>query len=560
MIELRHYQQPVYDEIMHKLYVEGTDKICCALPTGGGKSVLIGKVADSMHGRTLILTHRIEILLQNSAWLEANKAGALLSGFDTLRHDNKIVIAMVQTLHARIEKYGIEYLGQFDNIILDEVHILVFEKVFSKYKYKKLVGFTGTPVVYGKNIYTEIDGVEYIEPYTLSRIFDDIVCGPDAQDLIDIGYLVQDYNIALELPDFNKLRESKTNPDGYTMKSMNEVYHNTVSLKILDEAYYKYAQGKKTIIFNSSNKVNKFVYDHMKKKGLNVKMFDTSSNREINPDTGKPYKREEIIEWFRNERDAILINTNVFTTGFDVDDIEVVVVNRATKSLALWIQMVGRGSRPTNKIYKDKFTVIDLGQNIHEHGMWSKRRDWKKYFYSPGPRLKNSPDLLSTWECAYCGSLNVKGELTCSICKAEKLDAIIVSSEDKQKKYKEGELKAIQNMPPPSGNKIVQYCVKNEQDVSFAFKLLQQKILELFDHYKVSPSFYERRKGIWVDANGFEKLGFDQRVEEIFRPCYFAIIKQGNGLKGKKRRKYQTELDRILEAVEHKMQYNVKIN
>lgn len=549
-IKLYDYQQPFYNKIIEEIYTNNINRLCCVLPTGGGKSVIIGKLANELKGRTLILTHRVEILQQNSDWLL--NAGILSSKINTLRYDNKIVIAMVQTLHARIQNYGVDYLNEFDNIILDEAHILIFEKVFNKYNFKKLIGFTGSPIVYGKNIYTEIDNVEYIEEYTLSEIFDKIVCGPDSQDLIDLGYLVQDYNIILKLPDFNKLKESKTNPDGYTSKSMNEVYYNTVSLQKLDEAYFKYAKGKKTLIFNSSNKVNKFIYDHMKKKGLNVKMFDTSDNKEINIKTNKKFKREEIIEWFRNERDAILLGTNVFTTGFDVSDIEVVVVNRATKSLALWIQMVGRGSRVTDAIYKDKFTVIDLGQNIHEHGMWSKRRDWKQYFYSSGPRLKNAKNLLSTWECEYCGYLNITGEIICSNCKAEKLTAII---NGKPKKYKDGELEVIQDMPPPRGNIIVRYCEFNNQDVGFALKLTRVKILEMFTHYKVSDSFYKRRKFDYIDSNGKQKDGFDTRIKKMFRPCYFAIINSKNKLKGSKKRKYETELNKIIKAVELKMNY-----
>jgi superfamily II DNA or RNA helicase len=517
MIKLYDYQQPFYNDIVYKL--QTVDKICCVLPTGGGKSVIIGKLANELKGRTLILTHRIEILQQNSDWLL--NAGILSSNINTLKYNDTIVIAMVQTLYARIKTYGIDYLGKFDNIILDEVHILIFEKVFSRYNFKKLIGFTGSPIIYGKNIYTEIDGVEYIEPYTLSEIFDTLISGPDVQDLIDLGYLVQDYNIVLKLPDFDKLKESKTNPDGYTSKSMNEVYYNTVSLKKLDEAYFKYVQGKKTLIFNSSNKVNKFVYDHMKKKGLNVRIFDTS--------------------------------TNVFTTGFDVDDVEVIVINRATKSLALLIQMIGRGSRITNKIYKDKFTVIDLGQNIYEHGTWSKKRNWFEYFYSPGPKLKNNRDLLSTWECEYCGYLNIIGEIICTNCGAEKLTSI---SDNKIKKYKDGELEIIQNMPPPHGNIIVKYCEANNESIGFAFKLTKIKILEMFTHYKVSNSFYKRRKLDYINNLGINKKGFDTRVREIFRPCYFAIINPKNKLKGSKKRKYETELNKIIKAIEQKMNYN----
>lgn len=552
MITLRpEYQQPFFDNIIKALYIDNYDKVCSVLPTGGGKSVIIAKLANQLQGRTLILTHRIEILKQNSEWLQ--NAGILSSKENTIRYDSKIVISMVQTLDARLKNYDVNYLGEFDNIIIDECHILIYEKVFSKYNYKKLIGFTGSPIVYGKNIYHEIDGVEYVEPYTLSEIFDTIVSGPDSQDLIDLGYLVQDYNIALKLPDFDKLKESKSNPDGYTSKSMNEVYYNTVSLNKLDEAYYKYALGKKTLIFNSSNKVNKFVYDHLKSKGLNAKMYDTSKAREFNEATGNYYTREEIIEWFRNERNAILIGTNVFTTGFDVDDVEVVVVNRATKSLALWIQIVGRGSRTTKKIFKDKFTVIDLGQNIYEHGIWSKRRDWKKFFYSSGKQLKKNRDMLSTWECEYCGYLNVVGEKICSHCEAEKLTII---EDGKIKKFKDGEFVVVGDMHPPRGNMIVKYCVENGKDINFAFKLTRQKILELFDAYKVRPQYYAKRKYDYVDINDFPKEGFDTRIKKIFRPCYFAIIDGKNGLTGNRKRTYTTELQKIIKAVELKMEYN----
>ena len=123
-----------------------------------------------LKGRILILTHRVEIFQQNSDWL--NEVGLLSSDINTVRYNSQIIIAMVQTLDARLKNYGSNYIGQFDNIILDEVHILIFEKVFSKYNYKKLIGFTGSPVIYGKKLEWSIDGVDYVEDYTLSKIFD----------------------------------------------------------------------------------------------------------------------------------------------------------------------------------------------------------------------------------------------------------------------------------------------------------------------------------------------------------------------------------------------------
>jgi len=543
-INLYSYQQPFYNDIMTELMVNNVKSVCAVLPTGGGKSVIIGKLAHELPGRTLILTHRIEILTQNSEWLK--EASILTANENGLKYGSKIVIAMVQTLYARIKKYGIQYIGAIDNIILDEVQVLIFEKVFEQYDFKRLIGFTGTPTL-NKKKYTSIDGVDWVEPYTLSELFDTIVQGPDTQDLIDSGFLVQDYNVVLDLPDFSKLKESDSSPDGYTKQSLNEVYLNTASLKVLTEAYDKHCKGKKTLIFNASTTINEYVLNHFKSLGLNAKMFDTVNTAEINPLTEKRYTREEIIDWFNNERDAILINTNVFTTGFNVRDIEVVIVNRATKSLSLWIQMVGRGSRTTDKIFKDLFTVIDLGQNIYEHGRWSERRDWKNWFYSPGKVRKNLMDMLATWACNSCEALNLKGEVVCEICGANKMDAIIEITEG-NKKYKNGELVTIQEMPLPRAKAIIDYTISKKQSSDFAFQLLDRKIIDLFIHYDITKQFYEKRKNTYVDEFGVIKQGFQERIKQIYRPIYFAIIKHKE-LKGA-HKKLDTCFERVITKVE----------
>ena len=85
-------------------------------------------LANSLKGRTLILTHRIEILRQNSDWL--TNAGTLSSKENTLRYDNEIVIAMVQTLYARIKK---ENLSTFDNIYISYYEPAIGKPTVSSY-------------------------------------------------------------------------------------------------------------------------------------------------------------------------------------------------------------------------------------------------------------------------------------------------------------------------------------------------------------------------------------------------------------------------------------------
>lgn len=538
MINLRNYQQDLFDKTMNKLYVENVRKLCVVLPTGGGKSVLIAHLANQLQGRSLILTHRIEILEQNSLWLK--DASILTAKENSLRYDSKTVISMVETAYSRIKKYGIDYLGHFDNIILDEVQVLTFQKVFEKYDYKKLIGFTATPVLNKKKYFT-IDNIEYSQDFTLSEIFDDLVQGVDTQDLIDIGYLAQDYNITLELPGFEKLVESDSNPDGYTSQSLTEVYSNTASLKILKKAYYDYCRGKKTLIFNANTKVNKVVFDSLIKSGINVKIFDTVNQKDINPLTEKPYTRKEIIDWFKNEKDAVLINTNVFTTGFDAKDVEVVVVNRATKSLALWIQMVGRGSRISDNFFKSFFTVIDLGQNIYEHGIWSKKRNWKDYFYPSPPRRKHKSDLLDTWECSNCGAYNLTGELDCAYCGEPKENAVVHKN---NRRLKDGYLKEYEEIPLPKAKQIIKYCKDNDKDGNFAFQLLERKIQDLFVHYNVSEEFYKKRRQAFIN-----------RIMQIYRPIYFGIIK--SDLQGANK-KLSTQHSRIIKKIDKMYNINGK--
>lgn len=520
-ITLRDYQQDLYNKIRKELS-QGRNRVLAQLETGGGKSVVIGHIANVLGGRTLILTHRAEILDQNSEWIP--DVGILHAKKNTVGVNTRVVIAMVQTLDSRLKRYGVDYIGSFENVILDEVHVQIFQKVFDKYRPRYIIGFTATPITNKKSTII-IHGDEYTHTHTMSEQFDSIVTGISIQELIDRGFLVQDFNVSLKLPDFDNLRDSESTPDGYTYASVNEVYSNKASIKVLNDAIDKYCEGKKTLIFNATTKVNLEVYEALKERNLNVRMYDS-----VNSKSG----REEVVEWFKSEREAILVGANVFTTGFNVTDIEVVIVNRATKSLSLWIQMVGRGGRPTESIMKDHFTVIDLGQNLERHGAWSMARNWDEYFRPQPPKKKRSVNLIETWACSVCGSLSpngvelrADGEIYCAFCGAKK----ITSEVGAHKPAKDGSLVIVDDIPLPSGRKIVEYCKDVGLNSNKAFRILEDRILKLFSHYQVSRAYYlERRED------------FDKRVSDIFRPIYFSIIK---AKLGGSHVTYESELNRV---------------
>lgn len=521
-IILRDYQEDIYAEIQLNADVK---KLLVVAPCGAGKSILIGKLANDLseHGRVLILTHRVELMLQNYEWL--NKAAVLSSTVNTLRYDSKIVIGMVETVYARYKKFSSNYLGQFKYVIVDEAHVDIFRKVYSKLKFDRLIGFTASPLT-NKRETKEVDGVTYTRPLTMSSEYDKLIGSVNEKTLINKGFLCQDFNIVLNLPNMDKLKLSDTDPDGYTKASINEVYNNTASFNILVEAYEKYCKGKKTIIFNANSKINLAVYEHFFKLGLECRMYD-SVNCKAN-------ERDAIVKWYEDTPDAILINANVFTTGFNVPDTQAIIFNRATKSLSLWLQAIGRGARITDKVYKDMFTVVDLGQNIYEHGTFSQERNWQELFEPQEWKRKKVLDLLKTWSCHLCEAINIIGDENCCVCGTPKQDAVVVEN---GKMSKTGEFKALTDIPLPRASAIIRYTLRNNQDGNFAFKVTEERILELFIHYNVSKEFYNRKK-----------LEFRARIRQIYTPIYFSIIKSKEIHCGRK--KLDTQIEKMFAKID----------
>jgi superfamily II DNA or RNA helicase len=135
---------------------------------------------------------------------------------------------------------------------------------------------------------------------------------------------------------------------------------------------------------------------------------------------------------FKNESDAIICNVGVLTTGFDEPSVKTIFLNRATKSLALYLQMIGRGSR----LYEGKevFTIVDLGKNTGRFGFYSEYRDWQTIFTKGTESDGNG--VAPTKECPECGFIQHTRKLNCDGCgfsfEEEKLKQ---ETEEKEQKF-----------------------------------------------------------------------------------------------------------------------------
>ncbi|MAU48925.1 MAG: DEAD/DEAH box helicase [Flavobacteriaceae bacterium] len=362
-IDLYNYQKGAIDKIFERFEDRPSDyHLLYQLPTGGGKTIIFSEIVRQYlklkKKKVVVLTHRIEL---------CNQTSKVLSDFGVL---NKVVnskaslddqekyscfVAMVETLNNRLldDKLDISDVGL---VIIDEAHYNSFTKLLKFFSSSFILGVTATPLSSNINL-------------PMTDNYDELIVGESISELIKNNFLARanlyTYNVGLTSLIVG------ANGD-YTVKSSEELYTNNDMLSKLLLAYEERCLNKKTLIFNNGINTSLIVYDTFKKAGFNVRHLDNTATKK---------QRSETLKWFKETPDAILTSVSILTTGFDEPTVKCIMINRATKSLTLYYQMIGRGSR----LLKDKntFEVIDLGNNFYRFGEWGSDIDWHKIFRNP---------------------------------------------------------------------------------------------------------------------------------------------------------------------------------
>ncbi|MDQ3108479.1 MAG: DEAD/DEAH box helicase family protein [Bacteroidota bacterium] len=368
--QLYAYQRSAIEEILKRLEEHSTRyNLLYQLPTGGGKTVIFSEIAKRYIQKTgkkvLILTHRVELCAQTAAML--HEFGVVNKVIDSsvkempVPNEFMCFVAMVETLNNRLRDKMLD-LDNIGLMIVDEAHYNSFVKLFRFYDKGMVLGVTATPLSSNINI-------------RMRDNYDELIVGESISSLIEAGFLARavtyHYHVGL-----TSLKVGRSGD--YTVSSSERLYNNHVMQDKLLSAYREKGVGKKTLIFNNGIATSHYVYATFREAGYSIKHLDhTHTTRE----------RKEILQWFREKPDAILTSVSILTTGFDEPSLECIILNRATKSLTLYFQMIGRGSR----VFKDKkeFTVIDLGNNLNRFGMWDAPIDWASIFRSPESYLAN---------------------------------------------------------------------------------------------------------------------------------------------------------------------------
>ena len=222
-------------------------------------------------------------------------------------------------------------------------------------------------------------------------------------------------------------------------------------------------------------------------------------------------ERREILQWFKNTPDAILTSVGILTTGFDEPTVETIILNRATRSLALYHQMIGRGSRVTDT--KKTFSVIDLGNNLHRFGLWDAPVDWYHIFQAPHQYyddLKSDEvierqfvyempdDLRKKFSKSENIDLNIKAEYNHAMSLGQHSKVVIAKSIDQHTKM----------------------CVENADDMWDALDLakeLKDDIQDRIKHYSYCTIKTTKNYLVWLEEDYYRRLNSQIRKEFVKR-------------------------------------------
>ncbi len=495
--ELYSYQKGAINKIFKSFEESPSDyHLLYQLPTGGGKTVIFSEIVRQylkLHKKkVLVMTHRIELCRQTSK---------MLTSFDV---NNKVIdskadlsdqqeyscfVAMVETLNNRLNDGKLD-ISDIGLVIIDEAHYNSFTKLFKFFDKSFILGVTATPL--SSNI-----------KLPMSDNYQELIVGETIESLIENEFLSRaetySYNVGLTSLIVG------ANGD-YTVKSSEDLYTNQDMLSKLLYAYEAHSKGKKTLIFNNGINTSLHVYDTFRAAGYPVEHLDNTNSKK---------ERAKILKWFKETPNAILTSVSILTTGFDEPTVDTIILNRATKSLTLYYQMIGRGSRIVQG--KSKFSIIDLGNNLHRFGPWGADLDWQKIFKSPNFFLDS---LLNDEELENNFKYEMPDEIRKEFSNSEKV------SFDVKKTYtisvKKGESSKV--VLERSIAQHAKICVENSEDVydSLALiKLLGEDIDHRIDKYTkcISRSTYNFVD--WLKDDYRKKLraylrdNFDEMFEEI---------------------------------------------
>ena len=361
--KLRDYQLEASDIGVEKLTKNNPQPFILQLATGAGKSIIIADIVNKLNANVLVLQPNKELVEQNYDKMMSYKpefrVGVYCAALKR-KEIKQVTYATIQSIHKKSDLFD-----QFEYVIIDECHQVdpknlkgMYTSFLKSIECKRVCGLTATPYRLTQRFYYE-DGEKYytaqlkmvnrIYPY----FFKSIAYKVETDQLIKEGYLSPILYRNVDIGDMSVLRLNSTGAD-YNADDLVEFWRSDRRLQKLADCIAgidKHCQ--RNLIFCSSLLQARRAQEML--KIMNIRSEVVSGDTSLKD-------RTELVRAYRAGEFKHMLNVGVFTTGFDVPELDSVVLARPTVSLALYYQMVGRGVRLDPARPDKKLRVYDLVQ------------------------------------------------------------------------------------------------------------------------------------------------------------------------------------------------------
>lgn len=397
----RWYQSEAVQSVFDYYESGETGNPVIALPTGTGKSVVIARlckrILESGARRIIKLTHRHELISQNfekllAVWSLA-PAGIYSAGIGRREAYNRITFAGIGSVCRRAALFA-----GVDVVIIDECHTVspkvstTYQKFIAELKAANpalvVIGLTATPYRLGQGMITN-DG-----------LFTDICY--DLTDYDSFNRLISEGWLA---PLVSKKPGSELDYSGVQIRNGDfaedqlqiAVDKPEVTRRAINEMLAGAADRKSWLIFASGVKHADHIAEELCKVGIPCRPIHSKIPKD---------ERKQWIQDFKTGRLRAISNNDVLTTGFDHPGIDFIGHLRPTCSTVVWVQTLGRGTRPAPG--KHDCLVYDFAGNTRRLGPINDP-------VIPRPRQKQKGDAPVKL-CPHCDTYNHTRAVVCVSC------------------------------------------------------------------------------------------------------------------------------------------------
>lgn len=357
---LRTYQRQLISDIAEALD-SGHTRVLGQAPTGAGKTHIIASIvmaAQAADRRVLILATRTRLVRQIHDRLAAFGAhhGVIAASLPELRnYSSRIQIASVDTLYRRAIVDERIPLPAADVVIFDEAHLATAAtrlRILDSYMGAVRIGFTATPArKSGKS---------------LATAFDCLIRGPSVKALTASGVLVPTRIFNTPSVSAAELRAlPKDNDNDFSSTALGELLSRPKLVGDVVGNWLRIANRKKTLCFAVNKAHGAALCDSFRQQGIAAELLTDADDEEI---------RDEVIARLEAGSTSVVINCFLIAYGVDIPCVECIVLARPTRSLVMFLQMVGRGLRASPG--KQHCIIIDHGHVVESLGLPQSEYDW----------------------------------------------------------------------------------------------------------------------------------------------------------------------------------------